>query len=229
MYIISLLLLYRFFEIISLSIFAMTIAISNNNNNNNSVAPQHECVELKNIKYKSMMLKNNQKRGDAAAQMLHNTSATNSISHIDTYLENERAHNNSEPWGKLDKTVKISKITAYAKTYIDEHGLPTDDCLNLVAFLISCIDQKKIVKTKDVNYDRISGKIITIPFLIHGAGAGGSGSGSGSGSGLDHHATASTTKFTLRRCDKRQSTLKSLSMPVKKKLNIIADENILQE
>ena len=117
----------------------------------------------------------------------------------------------------MDKTVKISKITAYAKTYIDEHGLPADDCANLIAFLISCIDQKKIVKTKDVNYDKISGKIITIPFLIHGV-------------GVDHHhATASTTKFTLRRCDKRQSTLKSLSMPVKKKINIIADENVLQE
>lgn len=179
---------------------------------------QHECIELKNIKYKSMMLKNNQKRGDAAAQMLHNTSATNSISHIDTYLENERAHNNSEPWGKLDKTVKISKITAYAKTYIDEHGLPTDDYATLVAFLISCIDQKKIVKTKDVNYDKTSGKIITIPFLIHGAGA-----GAGAG-GIDHHVNVtSTTKFTLRRCDKRQSTLKSLSIPVKKKINIISD------
>ena len=187
---------------------------------------QHECVELKNIKYKSMMLKNNQKRGDAAAQLLHNTSATNSISHIDTYLENERAHNNSEPWGKLDKTVKISKITAYAKTYIDEHGLPTDDCATLVAFLISCIDQKKIVKTKDVNYDKTSGKIITIPFLIHGIAAGAPGALGASGApgtGVDHHSTTSTTKFTLRRCDKRQSTLKSLSMPVKKKINIIAD------
>lgn len=176
-----------------------------------------ECVELKNLKYKSMMLKNNQKRGDAAAQLLHNTSATNSVSHIDTYLENERVHNNSEPWGKLDKTVKISKITAYAKTYIDDHGLPSDDCANLIAFLISCIDQKKIVKTKDVNYDKVSGKIITIPFLIHGAGI-----------GVDHHAsTSSTTKFTLRRCDKRQSTLKSLSMPVKKKINIA--DTILQD
>ena len=213
MYIISL--LYRLFEIIFLSIFAMTT----------SNAPQDECVELKNLKYKSMMLKNNQKRGDAAAQMLHNTSATNSISHIDTYLENERAHNNSEPWGKLDKTVKISKITAYAKTYIDDNSLPAHDIQNLVAFLISCIDQKKIVKTKDVIYDKISGKIITIPFLIHGSGGGG---GSGS-TGVDHHAT-STTKFTLRRCDKRQSTLKSLSIPVKKKINIIADTaNILHE
>ncbi len=163
-----------------------------------------------------MMLKNNQKRGDAAAQLLHNTSATNSVSHIDTYLENERVHNNSEPWGKLDKTVKISKITAYAKTYIDDHGLPSDDCANLIAFLISCIDQKKIVKTKDVNYDKVSGKIITIPFLIHGAGI-----------GVDHHASTSTTKFTLRRCDKRQSTLKSLSMPVKKKINIA--DTILQD
>jgi hypothetical protein len=38
----------------------------NGNSNNN------ECIELKNLKYKSMMLKNNQTRGDAAMQLLHN-------------------------------------------------------------------------------------------------------------------------------------------------------------
>ena len=166
------------------------------------------------------MLKNNQKRGDAAAQMLHNTSATNSISHIDTYLENERAYNNSEPWGKLDKTVKISKISTYAKTYIADHGLPNDDCANLVAFLIACIDQKKIVKTKDVNYDKTTGKIISIPFLIHNHGVS---AAAGTGALVADHTTT-TTKFTLRRCDKRQSTLKSLSIPIKKKINILADE-----
>lgn len=178
---------------------------------------QNECVELKNIKYKSLMLKNNQKRGDAAIQMLHNTSATTSISHIDSYLENERAINNTEPWGKLDKTVKISKLVAFAKTYVDANGLPESESANLVTFLITCIDHKKIVKTKDVIYDKNTGKIISIPVLTHGA----------SSSSADASTIISTTtKFTLRRCDKRQSTLKSLSIP-KRKINI--DTNVITE
>lgn len=169
---------------------------------------QGECIELKNIKYKSLMLKNNQKRGDAAIQMLHNTSATNSISHIDSYLESERALNNTEPWGKLDKTVKISKILTFAKSYIELNSLPESESANLVAFLITCIDHKKIVKTKDVVYDKISGKIISIPVLTHVA--------------ASASAEPTTTKFTLRRCDKRQSTLKSLSVPKRK---ICIDDN----
>ena len=170
---------------------------------------QGECIELKNIKYKSLMLKNNQKRGDAAIQMLHNTSATNSISHIDSYLENERAMNNTEPWGKLDKTVKISKILTFAKSYIELNSLPESESANLVAFLITCIDHKKIVKTKDVVYDKISGKIISIPVLTHVV-------ASASASAEPTTTTTTTTKFTLRRCDKRQSTLKSLSVPKRK-------------
>lgn len=169
----------------------------------------NECTELKNIKYKSMMLKNNQKRGDAAMQMLHNTSATNSITHIESYLERERAHNISEPWGKLDKTVKITKINAFAKTYAIEHGLPDSDCASLVAYLIACIDHKKIVKTKDVNYDKISGSIISIPVLTHVT-------------INDTTASSTSTKFTLRRCDKRQSTLKSLPISKQKPVVILS-------
>ena len=168
----------------------------------------NECIELKNIKYKSLMLKNNQKRGDAAIQMLHNTSATNSISHIESYLENERAVNNTEPWGKLDKTVKISKILAFAKSYIEVNKLPESESSNLVAFLISCIDHKKIVKTKDVVYDKTSGKIVSIPVLTHVATTSTSSDATAN--------TSTTTKFTLLRCDKRQSTLKSLSVTKRK-------------
>jgi hypothetical protein len=168
-------------------------------------AHTNECTELKNIKYKSMMLKNNQKRGDAAMQMLHNTSATNSITHIESYLERERAHNISEPWGKLDKTVKIAKINAFAKMYATEHGLSDSDCASLVAYLIACIDHKKIVKTKDVIYDKVTGNIISIPVLTHVT--------------VNDSTSLSNTKFTLRRCDKRQSTLKSL--PISKQRPVI--------
>ena len=168
----------------------------------------NECIELKNLKYKSMMLKNNQKRGDAAMQMLHNTSATDSVSNIEQYLERERSHKANEPWGKLDKTVKLSKLSAFAKKYIQENSLPECETNVLVTYLSTCIDHKKIVKTKDVVYDKTTGTIISIPILTHLNGHG--------HIVADHatlHATASTTttvKFTLRRCDKRPSTLKSL-------------------
>jgi hypothetical protein len=114
----------------------------------------------------------------------------------------------------LDKTVKISKILTFAKSYIELNSLPESESANLVAFLITCIDHKKIVKTKDVVYDKISGKIISIPVLTHVA---------ASASPSLSSDAAPTTKFTLRRCDKRQSTLKSLSVP-KRKICIDGDD-----
>ena len=175
----------------------------------------NECIELKNLKYKSMMLKNNQRRGDAAMQMLHNTSATDSISNVEKYLDHERSRKTTDLWGKLDKTVKLSKLNAFAQKYIHDNGLPESELTQLVTFLTTCIDHKKIVKTKDVVYDKVTGMIISIPILTHvtsGSITSSSSSslslpatpGSGSGSG------SSPIKFTLRRCEKRPSTLKSL-------------------
>ena len=169
----------------------------------------NECIELKNLKYKSMMLKNNQRRGDAAMQMLHNTSATDSISNVEKYLDHERSRKTTDLWGKLDKTVKLSKLNAFAQKYIHDNGLPECELTQLVTFLTTCIDHKKIVKTKDVVYDKVSGMIISIPILTH------VNSGSiASSTSLSLPATSgsgsSPIKFTLRRCEKRPSTLKSL-------------------
>jgi hypothetical protein len=154
-----------------------------------------------------MMLKNNQKRGDAAMQMLHNTSATDSVSNIEMYLERERSHKANEPWGRLDKTVKLSKLNAFARKYIQDNALPECEVGALVAYLSTCIDHKKIVKTKDVVYDKTTGTIVSIPILTHLNGHGISGQVS-----VSEHGAIGTgsVKFTLRRCDKRQSTLKSL-------------------
>ena len=156
------------------------------------------------------MLKNNQRRGDAAMQMLHNTSATDSISNVEKYLDHERSRKTTDLWGKLDKTVKLSKLNAFAQKYISDNGLPESELTQLVTFLTTCIDHKKIVKTKDVVYDKVSGMIISIPILTHVT------SGSITSSSLSLPATSgsgsgsSPIKFTLRRCEKRPSTLKSL-------------------
>jgi hypothetical protein len=183
----------------------------------------NECIELKNLKYKSMMLKNNQRRGDAAMQMLHNTSATDSISNVEKYLDHERSRKTTDLWGKLDKTVKLSKLNAFAQKYIHDNGLPESELTQLVAFLTTCIDHKKIVKTKDVVYDKVSGMIISIPILTHVKSCDRDlipASASSTG--------ASPVKFTLRRCEKRPSTLKSLPHGHSKIINKIDPANDLQ-
>ncbi len=174
-----------------------TGAIQSNNDVGNSKSSRtNECIELKNLKYKSMMLKNNQKKGDAAMQLLHNTSKTDSVINVEKFLEHERSNKTNDLWGKLDKTVKISKLNAFAKKYVQENGLTENEISPLVSFLTTCIDHKKIVKTKDVVYDKTNGVIISIPILTHIT-------TSNSNSNMP-------VKFTLRRCEKRPSTLKSL-------------------
>ena len=63
-------------------------------------------------------------------------------------------------------------------------------------YLIACLDKVKLQRVKDVDYRKDSGEIINIPSL---------------------YFDKSTRKFTLKRCDRRVSTLKSLSKPKKKK------------
>jgi hypothetical protein len=52
------------------------------------------------------------------------------------------------------------------------------------------LEQKKLLRAKDVVYDKVTGIVTSIPCLIYHAGL---------------------KKFTLKRCEKRQSTLKSLA------------------
>lgn len=154
-----------------------------------------ECVELKNIQYKSMLLSGNFNTLKEQHVQSHDASA------IDALLEHEKHASKSEPWSKLDKTTKVAKLREYADRYISENDAtlttttttPTDrekDKEALIAFLLTTLDQKKLLKTKEVNYDKSSGCIKSIPCLGY---------------------NVLQKKFTLKRCEKRQSTLKSLA------------------
>ena len=70
-----------------------------------------ECVELKNIKYKTMLMSGN---------VVHETKTSNDMSHLENFLENEKTNNKNDPWSKLDKTIKIKKILSYAEVYAKE-------------------------------------------------------------------------------------------------------------
>jgi hypothetical protein len=157
-------------------------ADNSNNNYSNSNPAKEECVELRNIKYKSMLLKKTNTK---------QLTKCNSNIDIDSFLEKERTQNKEEQWTKLDKSMKILKINAFVDHYSSENNLNNKDKLFLHDFLLHCIEQKKIIKTKDVVYDKMTGTITSIPCLLY--------------------TPTLTKKFTLKRCEKRPSTLSSLA------------------
>jgi hypothetical protein len=152
-----------------------------------------ECQELKNIKYKTMLLNGNP---------LQETKSSNDLSNLEKFLENEKNNNNNEPWCKLNKTVKTKKLIDFVNIYKKDKNLNEEESKLLVAFLKDCIDRKKLQRVKDVSYDKSNGTIKEIPALTY---------------------IKSTKHFTLKNIDKRVSTLKSLSVKktgtIKNKIN----------
>jgi len=140
-----------------------------------------ECLELKNIKYKSMLLNGNP---------LPETKSSNDISNLDKFLENEKINNNNEPWCKLNKTNKTKKLIEFVQLYKISKNLDNEESELLIHFLKESIDRKKLQRVKDVIYDKNTGTIIDIPALVY---------------------TKSNKHFTLKNIDKRVSTLKSLA------------------
>jgi hypothetical protein len=152
---------------------------------------------LKNINYKNMLLTGNYGllKPDVITQP-----------NIDNILENEKNANKSDPWNKLDKSAKVIKLKEFATRYGKEQDCNDAEITALYRFLIANLEQKKLLRAKDVVYDKVTGIVTSIPCLIYHAGL---------------------KKFTLKRCEKRQSTLKSLAptttMSKKRRLGADAD------
>jgi hypothetical protein len=152
-------------------------------NNTNSV--EEECLELKNIKYKTMLM---------GGQQIKETKSSNDLSNLDKFLEAEKISNKSEPWSKLDKTIKTQKFLEFAEKYKTDHEMDDVEVELLVVFLKDCLNRKKLYRVKDVVYDKETGLIKEIPALTY---------------------MKTTKHFTLKNLDKRVSTLKSLPPPKK--------------
>jgi len=90
--------------------------------------------------------------------------AANSQTTVDALLDNETAHNRAEPWNKLNKTVKIQKINAYATKYAAENNTSEAE---LRRFLMNCLDKSRLQNTKDVKYDKVKQEIVSIPALAY--------------------------------------------------------------
>jgi len=140
-----------------------------------------DCHELKNIKYKTMLINGVQ---------IPETKSSHDLSNLDKFLENEKINNGNEPWCKLNKTIKTKKMLDYIQIYKDENKLTDEETQLLTIFLKDCLDRKKLQRVKDVIYDKDNGIIQQIPSLCY---------------------VKANKHFTLKNMDKRVSTLKSLA------------------
>lgn len=143
---------------------------------------KEECVELKHIQYKSMLLN---------GVVINETSVLDNMNDLNVFLENEKKNNSFEPWSKLDKTKKLQKLLVFAEKFKEDNMLSDEEKENMIIFIKSCLDKKKLQRIKDVIYDKETGNIVDVPSISYNK-------------NMKH--------FTLKNVDKRISTSKSLSM-----------------
>ena len=146
-----------------------------------------ECHELKNIKYKTMLISGKNKE--------LSSTISEDMTNLDIFLQNESNNNKKEVWTKLDKSIKLDKITDFIKILKDKHKLNSDEFDHLKTYLNNCLEKKGLARNKDIDYDKDTGKIKSIPQLCF---------------------NGTTRKFTLKKHDKHVSTAKCLG-PKKKR------------
>lgn len=147
-----------------------------------------ECQELKNIRYKTMLQ-------SSINNKLLVSSLTKDLSNANLLLDNECNNNKKEIWNKLDKSIKMDKITSYIQSISSNYNLTKDEKQSLKVYLSNQIDKKNLLKNKDVIYSKDKGVIDSIPSL---------------------QFNNSTRKFSLKKSGQHISTMKALG-PTKKK------------
>jgi len=74
-----------------------------------------ECIELKNIKYKTMLL--------SGINISDVKSSNEDLCNLEKFLEDDKQNNQNEPWSKLDKTIKTKKLIVFAEKYKKENEI----------------------------------------------------------------------------------------------------------
>lgn len=117
------------------------------------------------------------------------------LDNIEKILSTKQISLKKKPWNKLSKADKLNKIIIYSDEYVINNKLNEIQSKSLKRYLINLLERKQLQRTKDVQYCSSTNKIKNIPGLIY---------------------NKNLKKYTLKRVDKKTSTLKSLA-PKKKK------------
>ena len=118
------------------------INIEDKNEINENKNSTEECIELKNIQFKTMLM---------TGVQLTQTKSSQNLNNLDKFLEDEKNSNENEPWCKLNKTIKIKKLIEYVEVYKNENNLNEDESEILIKFFRDCLDRKKLQRIKHNN------------------------------------------------------------------------------
>ena len=140
-----------------------------------------ECLELKNIKYKTMLV---------SPESMEVKTKQN-IKNIDEMIKRDKANSEKLPWNKLNKTMKIGKLNNYIEQYSNSNKINKEDREQLTNLLHDSLNKKLLQKAKDIVYDKECGVIKNIPNLIFNK--------------------TLKKKFTIKNSEKKPSVLKSLA------------------
>tara|TARA_Y100000741_G_scaffold357019_1_gene334370 strand:+ start:117 stop:599 length:483 start_codon:yes stop_codon:yes gene_type:complete len=140
-----------------------------------------ECIELKNIKYKTMLV---------SPETMEVKSKQN-IKNIDEIIKRDQAITDKLPWNKLNKTIKLNKLDNYIEEYSISNNINIDEREQLTTLLYDSLNKKLLQKAKDIVYDKECGVIKNIPILVFNK--------------------TLKKKFTIKNGEKKISPLRSLA------------------
>jgi len=155
------------------------------------------CPELNNIQYRNMLI-----NGNTNIQPI---SSKTDLSSIENILQKESNSSKNVTWNKLDKTQKLAKFQMYITKLITKHKLNRNETIQLRKCLHLGLERNRLIHVKDVVYNTEKGIIDNIPYLFF---------------------ETTSRKFTIKRNEKRTSTIKSLGLGrTRKKLEKIDGDN----
>jgi hypothetical protein len=149
----------------------------------------NECVELKHIQYKSMI------QTGISCSMEYGEDNFKRLDSLEKFLDTKPDTDTIIGWNKLDMTVKMQKVADFINVYKEENSLDVTEIDELSKYIRGCLDKKKLVRVKDVEYDVASGKLVSIP-------------------GLQYNKTSK--KYTIKNADTKKNSVLS-RLPQKKK------------
>ena len=84
---------------------------------------------------------------------------------LNEYLENEKRVSANTTWSKLNKAERLRLLDVYADSYTVTNSLALEEAAILKSYLKQSLDRKKLQRVKDVQYDKATGTIKSIPGL----------------------------------------------------------------
>ena len=90
------------------------------------------------------------------------------VEDFNNFIEERDNQKQKDNWTKLDKTSKVSKLNEFVDTiYGPENNLSLELIQKCKLFLIDLLDKKRLVKSKDIVYNKLDYKITSIPCMTY--------------------------------------------------------------